>query len=282
MIVSARPAEHPAGSGGPRPVSATGVVWGTWGVLTAAGLAFVAALGRDCPYMDEWVMLPALAGDVSPVWWAWQPQVEHRWFVPRLGFVGLYRLRAEARRRAAILAAGAIAAGVGMAVVLMAHPGSPYSDMPRTGAGLIGFFVRLAAMAFGPGAEPLWPAFAGALAILATFAVGQLVRLWRSGERLAAGGLVAALAGAAVLALGLTWGRGWAGPPAAVTSRYAVLMAAGVAALFLVCVRTGGRRLAAVGPAVLAGLAAATWPLNCADGLGHGTRLSRQMDALAA
>src|SRR5438874_9352470 len=97
MIVSARPAEHPAGSGGPRPVSATGVVWGTWGVLTAAGLAFVAALGRDCPYMDEWVMLPALAGDVSPVWWAWQPQVEHRWFVPRLGFVGLYRLTGDLR-----------------------------------------------------------------------------------------------------------------------------------------------------------------------------------------
>ncbi len=90
---------------------AAAFVWGVWAVLAAGVLAFVAYYGRNCPYMDEWAMLDALAGEVPPVAWAWEPHSEHRFFVPRLLYVGLFRLagdlRAAMAMNALLLAASA-------------------------------------------------------------------------------------------------------------------------------------------------------------------------------
>jgi hypothetical protein len=72
-------------------------IWGTWAVLTLAGLAFVATFGRDCPLWDEWGMLPALVGDESAVSWAFQAHSEHRYPLPRLVYLGLFRLFGDLR-----------------------------------------------------------------------------------------------------------------------------------------------------------------------------------------
>lgn len=81
---------------------ATAVVWGTWGTLAVAGLVFVGQYGRNSPFMDEWNMLPALAGDVDAVRWAWEPHGEHRYPVPRLIFLGLFRLTGDLRTAMAV------------------------------------------------------------------------------------------------------------------------------------------------------------------------------------
>ena len=73
------------------------LVWGTWGALTVAGLVFVAWYGRDCPYMDEWGMLPALTGDEELVSWLFRPHAEHRYPLPRLVYFGLFRLFGDLR-----------------------------------------------------------------------------------------------------------------------------------------------------------------------------------------
>jgi hypothetical protein len=381
-----------------RPSVTTLVVWGLWAALTVAGLAFVGEYGRDCPYMDDWLMHPALAGDVDAARWAWEPHGEHRWWLPRFLYVELYQavgdlraamvlnvlgsaaaaavlIRAAGRVRgrtaaadaffplvflhfghwenwlwssqlcmilATLLATGLVAAaGVGLrsgwavaavvavallplcgapgqmygacgaawlggasvaalrrgewlraaalacgpavaAVVLSAvaaaHPNTPFAGLPRTPAGLAGFAVRLTGMAFGPAAETLWPVLAVGLVGVSASAALRLVRRDLSGTA----GLIAVALAAGAVGAGMTWGRAWAGPAAAFSSRYAVLMAVAAAVAYLACVRVGGPRLATTGPAVLAALSALAWPLNARVGLDRGGLLAGQIDALAA
>ncbi len=78
-------------------MSASVVVWGVWGVLAIAGLAFVGIFGRDCPWMDEWGMLAVLAGDTDTADWVMSPHHEHRYPVPRLLFITLFRAAGDLR-----------------------------------------------------------------------------------------------------------------------------------------------------------------------------------------
>ncbi|MBY0512310.1 MAG: hypothetical protein K2P78_00175, partial [Gemmataceae bacterium] len=76
---------------------ASPLVWAVWGILTVCGLAFVAAYGRNCPFMDEWEFVDALGPDTDLLRWAFAPHGEHRYPVPRLVYAGLFRLTGDLR-----------------------------------------------------------------------------------------------------------------------------------------------------------------------------------------
>jgi len=55
------------------------VVWGGWGLLTAAALVLVAVFGRNVPYWDDWKLVPVLLGGQPPsLAWIWEQGNEHR------------------------------------------------------------------------------------------------------------------------------------------------------------------------------------------------------------
>jgi len=68
-------------------------VWGTWALLLAAGLAFVARYGSNIPSWDDWDMIPTMTGE-QPITatWLWSQHNEHRIPVPRLLMLALYRV----------------------------------------------------------------------------------------------------------------------------------------------------------------------------------------------
>lgn len=64
-----------------------------WGVLCSAVLVFIAHLGSDVPFVDEYDVLPQLVG-AEPITlaWLWAPHNEHRIPLPKLLQVGLTHL----------------------------------------------------------------------------------------------------------------------------------------------------------------------------------------------
>lgn len=73
--------------------SAGWVVWGTWGILSVAGLWFAWHYALDVPFADEWHWV-SIAGRQTPVTWEWifAQHNEHRPLVSRLIYLGLARL----------------------------------------------------------------------------------------------------------------------------------------------------------------------------------------------
>lgn len=71
---------------------AAAFVLGVWAAMTIAGLWFVGHYGRNCPYADEWVLVPWLCGRL-PINrdWLFQLHSEHRIPLPRLILFCLYR-----------------------------------------------------------------------------------------------------------------------------------------------------------------------------------------------
>ena len=68
-----------------------------WVVFTLAALAYVAALGTNAPYADEWEFGPALVGEEPALPWLWQQHNEHRLPLPRLVYLGLFQLTHDFR-----------------------------------------------------------------------------------------------------------------------------------------------------------------------------------------
>jgi hypothetical protein len=68
-------------------------VWGTWTLMLAAALVYVAKYGSNVPSWDDWDMVPMMTGE-QPVTaaWLWSQHNEHRIPVPRLLMLALYRL----------------------------------------------------------------------------------------------------------------------------------------------------------------------------------------------
>jgi hypothetical protein len=69
----------------------------TWAVFTLGALGFVALLGTDAPYADEWEFVPALLGDEPAGPWLWRQHNEHRFPLPRLIYLALFRLTHDFR-----------------------------------------------------------------------------------------------------------------------------------------------------------------------------------------
>ena len=88
-------------------------VWGVWGAMLLAALAFVWKFGSNVPYWDEWEMVPLLAGEqaVSPGW-LWSEHNGHRIPLPKLLLLAAYKFTGSDFRvgmYANVLALGAVA-----------------------------------------------------------------------------------------------------------------------------------------------------------------------------
>lgn len=68
-------------------------VFGVWAALTAAAFWFVAHYGRNCPFADEWAIVPWITGraPVTPGW-IFLAHNEHHIPLPKAILVGLYAL----------------------------------------------------------------------------------------------------------------------------------------------------------------------------------------------
>ena len=71
----------------------SGFAWLVWAAATAASLVFVAVLGIDVPFWDEWELVPAATGH-QPVTgrFLWSLHNEHRIPLPRLVYLGVFAL----------------------------------------------------------------------------------------------------------------------------------------------------------------------------------------------
>src|SRR5262245_52935526 len=95
----------------PRPSRAAWFVGAVWLAAFAAAVGFVARFARDCPIQDEWVLVGPLLGEEPLFPFLWQQHNEHRFPLPRLVWVGLFRLAGESFR-AGIFATVGLQAGL--------------------------------------------------------------------------------------------------------------------------------------------------------------------------
>ncbi len=83
-----------------------------WAVFAAGAVAFVAVIGTNAPYADEWEFVPALLGEEPALPWLWQQHNEHRLPLPRAVYLTLFALthdfRAGMLLQVALLAALAL------------------------------------------------------------------------------------------------------------------------------------------------------------------------------
>ena len=68
-----------------------------WAVFAAGAVAFVAVIGTNAPYADEWEFVPALLGEEPALPWLWQQHNEHRLPLPRAVYLTLFALTHDFR-----------------------------------------------------------------------------------------------------------------------------------------------------------------------------------------
>ena len=103
-------------------------VWGAWGLLTLAAMAFVARYGSEVPVWDDYVIVPVLAGD-RPVTldWLWAQANEHRIALPKLILLCADRLAGNDIRAGMFLSVATLAALAASLIALAARlPGGTH------------------------------------------------------------------------------------------------------------------------------------------------------------
>src|SRR5947208_3801423 len=85
-----------------------------WLALFAAGLVFVGRHALTNPYVDEWAFVPVLLGEKPVGPWLWELHNEHRFPLPRLVYIGLFRLTGDLRAGClvSLIGIGLVAAGL--------------------------------------------------------------------------------------------------------------------------------------------------------------------------
>jgi len=68
-----------------------------WLAMFCAGLAYVERYALVNPYVDEWAFMPVLFGERPAGPWLWEQHNEHRFPLPRLIYLGLFRLTGDLR-----------------------------------------------------------------------------------------------------------------------------------------------------------------------------------------
>ena len=68
-----------------------------WLFMFAQGLVYVTRYALINPYVDEWAFMPVLFGERPVGPWLWELHNEHRFPLPRLIYVGLFRLSGDLR-----------------------------------------------------------------------------------------------------------------------------------------------------------------------------------------
>jgi len=81
-----------------------------WLVLFVAGLFYVGRYALTNPYVDEWAFVPVLFGEKPVGPWLWELHNEHRFPLPRLVYIGLFRLTGDLR-------AGCLVSLIGISLV---------------------------------------------------------------------------------------------------------------------------------------------------------------------
>jgi hypothetical protein len=72
-------------------------LFAVWLALLIPGLIFVARYARTNPYVDEWAFVPVLFEEKPTGPWLWELHNEHRFPLPRLIYIGLFRLTGDLR-----------------------------------------------------------------------------------------------------------------------------------------------------------------------------------------
>jgi hypothetical protein len=68
-----------------------------WLAMLVPGLIYVSRYALVNPYVDEWAFVPVLFGDRPAGPWLWELHNEHRFPLPRLIYLGLFRLTGDLR-----------------------------------------------------------------------------------------------------------------------------------------------------------------------------------------
>ncbi len=68
-----------------------------WAIATLGALGFIAVIGTNAPYADEWEFVPALLGEEPAGPWLWEQHNEHRLPLPRAVYLGLFKLTHDFR-----------------------------------------------------------------------------------------------------------------------------------------------------------------------------------------
>jgi hypothetical protein len=174
------------------------------------------------------------------------------------------------RKNAWLLAGAALLTALLCAGYFAGYESSPWNQ-PSPGPGAtLATTLKFLAQGLGPVAERSWPVFgAAAVAILGAGLFALAGARGRAGdERLRAAGLVAFFLAVALLALAVGWGRaGRAAATGRMPSRYVLLAAPGMCAVYFALLLYGRERMRRLGPAALALAVALLFPLNTHAGL---------------
>src|SRR5262245_13613603 len=100
-----------------RPTSAAGIrvlLFAVWLAMFVPGLMYVGRYALVTPYVDEWGFVPVLFGERPAGPWLWELHNEHRFPLPRLLYLGLFRLSGDLRTGCwvSFLAISLVAAGL--------------------------------------------------------------------------------------------------------------------------------------------------------------------------
>ena len=171
-----------------------------WAVMFVQGLVFVDRYALTNPYVDEWEFMGVLLGDEPAIPWLWELHNEHRFPLPRVVYLALFRLTGDLR-------AGCVVSLVGMSLLA--------AGLIRLAARLRGWsrledaFFPLLLMHSGQ-SENLYMGYQMCFMLTAVLAGGLLAVMmttgshnkFRHGVYAGALGLLSMLSGAAGLAFG--------------------------------------------------------------------------------
>lgn len=73
------------------------VLFVVWLAMLVPGLVYVSRYALVNPYVDEWAFVPVLFGERPAGPWLWELHNEHRFPLPRLIYLGLFRLSGDLR-----------------------------------------------------------------------------------------------------------------------------------------------------------------------------------------
>jgi hypothetical protein len=89
-----------------------------WLIFTLGAVGFVAVLGTNAPYADEWEFVPALFGEEPLPAWLWKQHNEHRLPLPRAIYFALFKLTHDFR--AGMLAQVALLSALALGLMRLA------------------------------------------------------------------------------------------------------------------------------------------------------------------
>lgn len=148
------------------------IVFAVWLVMFVVGLVYVVRYAWVNPYVDEWDFVPVLFGEQRVGPWLWELHNEHRFPLPRLLYLGLFRVTGDLR-------AGCLVSFLGMS--LLAAGLVALARRVRGRSALADAFFPLTLMHTGQG-ENLYMGYQMCFMLVAVLSGGLLAVIVRTGE----------------------------------------------------------------------------------------------------